>query len=115
MPSGSALPVADEPVGPVLHALADPTRRAVVSRLAIGPASTGALAEPFGMALPSFTQHMAILEKAGLVTSQKVGRVRTYSLDVAALTQANAWIQEQVEVWNSRLDRMQAFVESGDR
>jgi len=98
----------------VLHALADPTRRAVVCRLAQGPASTGNLAEPFGMALPSFTQHMTILERAGLVTSQKVGRVRTYSLNVDALSQANAWIQEQVDVWNARLDRMQAFVESSE-
>lgn len=115
MLSSSARQVVDDSVGSVLHALADPTRRAVVGRLAQGPASTSALAEPFGMALPSFTQHMAILENAGLVNSQKVGRVRTYSLEVAAMTQANAWIQEQVDVWNSRFDRMQAFVEAGDK
>ena len=79
----------------VFRALADPTRRTVIQRLATGSASTSELAEPFAMALPSFTQHLSVLERAGLVTSTKAGRVRTYELVPAALDVADGWLAEQ--------------------
>jgi len=94
----------------VFHALADPTRMAVVERLGRGPASVTALAEPFSMALPSFTQHLAVLEKGGLVRSVKRGRVRTYYLEAAALAQAQDWMDEQRRLWEQRLDQLDAFV-----
>ncbi len=94
----------------VFHALADPTRRAVVQRLGVGPASTTELARPFGMALTSFSQHLDVLEQAGLVHSQKVGRVRTYRLDPTPLEPLADWLAEQKEMWTARLDRLDAFL-----
>jgi DNA-binding transcriptional ArsR family regulator len=96
----------------VFQALADPTRREVIERLAIGSASTSELARPFDMALPSFTQHLAVLERAGLVASAKVGRVRTYRLAPAALEAADGWLVGQRRVWEQRLDRLDTLVVS---
>jgi len=76
----------------VFRALADPTRRAVLERLERGPAGTSALASDFDMALPSFVQHLAILEQSGLVRSMKLGRIRMYRLVPKALRGANAWL-----------------------
>jgi len=90
----------------VFKALADPTRRKVVERLVSGPATTSELAEPFDMALPSFTQHLGVLERAGLVTSTKQGRVRTYALSPAALELADGWLADQRRRWERRLDQL---------
>jgi DNA-binding transcriptional ArsR family regulator len=90
----------------VFQALADPTRRKVIERLVSGSASTSELAKPFDMALPSFTQHLAVLERAGLVTSQKSGRVRTYRLAPVALEHADGWLAEQRRLWERRLDQL---------
>lgn len=90
----------------VFHALADSTRRKVIERLVAGPASTSELAEPFDMALPSFTQHLAVLERAGLVTSTKTGRVRTYRLAPAGLEVADGWLADQRRLWEQRLDQL---------
>jgi DNA-binding transcriptional ArsR family regulator len=97
-------------VDQVFHALADTTRRQVVERLVSGPASTSELAEPFDMALPSFTQHLAVLERAGLVTSTKTGRVRTYRLAPAALDVVDGWLADQRRVWEQRLDQLDDFL-----
>jgi DNA-binding transcriptional ArsR family regulator len=94
----------------LFQALADPTRRAVVHRLCVGPASTTELARPFPMALTSFAQHMQVLEAAGLVRSTKTGRVRIFTLDPLALRPAAAWLEEQRTVWTQRLDRLDAFL-----
>ena len=94
----------------VFHALSDPTRRAVLKRLSRGPAPTLELARPFGMALPSFTQHLGVLERTGLVKSTKVGRVRTYELAPPALCAAETWMTEQRRLWESRLDRLDAYL-----
>lgn len=93
----------------VFKALSDSTRRQVVERLVIGSASTSELARPFAMALPSFTQHLDVLERAGLVTSTKTGRVRTYELAPAApaaLAEADGWLEEQRRLWSRRLDQL---------
>lgn len=84
-----------EEVDGVLRALADPTRRAVVERLALGPVVVSVLAEPFGMALPSFLQHLGVLEEAGIVASQKVGRSRTVSLRPGGLDVLHLWLDGQ--------------------
>lgn len=94
----------------VFHALADPTRRSVVERLGRGPAATTALAEPFPMALPSFIQHLDVLERSGLVTSHKQGRVRTYALVPTRLGEAQDWLGAQHELWTRRLDQLDVFL-----
>jgi DNA-binding transcriptional ArsR family regulator len=76
----------------IFRALADPTRRAILERLCEGPAGTSALAAPFDMALPSFVQHMALLEQCGLVRSSKLGRIRMYKLAPQALKLAEKWL-----------------------
>jgi len=94
----------------VFQGLSDPTRRAVVARLSSGPASVSELARPFKMALPSFTQHLNVLEDCGLVKSRKVGRVRTYQLSPARLKLAQGWLEQQRSVWESRLDRLDSYL-----
>jgi DNA-binding transcriptional ArsR family regulator len=94
----------------VFQALADPTRRAVLRRLSRGAASTLELARPFDMALPSFTQHLSMLENFGLVKSKKSGRVRTYELAPKRLQVAEDWILDRRELWQRRLDQLDAYV-----
>jgi DNA-binding transcriptional ArsR family regulator len=97
-------------VSAVFRALADPTRCEVVRRLGSGPASMTELAAPFGMALPSFAQHMLVLERCGVVRSHKAGRARIYRLDPSPLRLAQGWLAEQRAQWEARLDRLDAFV-----
>lgn len=94
----------------VFQALADTTRRSVIERLASGAASTSELAASSDMALPSFTQHLGVLERAGLVTSTKTGRVRTYRLAPAPLEQADRWLVDQRRLWERRLDQLDDFL-----
>jgi DNA-binding transcriptional ArsR family regulator len=88
------------------QALADPTRRAMVERLSLGPASVSQLAAPLPMSLPAVVQHLAVLEASGLVASRKVGRVRTCSLDPGAFSLAEQWIDQRRRDWERRLDRL---------
>ncbi|MDX6276301.1 MAG: hypothetical protein QOJ72_429 [Nocardioidaceae bacterium] len=90
----------------VIRALADPTRRAVVERLAKSPAVVSELAEPFSMALPSLMQHLRVLEDAGVVTSQKHGRVRTVSLRPGALDVLHLWLGQQRTPAEHQADRL---------
>ncbi|MBK6466242.1 MAG: helix-turn-helix transcriptional regulator [Rhodobacter sp.] len=92
-------------------ALSDPTRLAVIDRLDEGPASVTALAQPFDMAGPSFLKHLAVLEAAGLVSSQKTGRVRMVTLEPARLTEAQDWLASHRARWQMRLDRLGALLE----
>ncbi len=94
----------------VFQALADPTRRAVLARLSTGPTSTSDLAKPFKMALPSFTQHLGVLEDCGLVRSRKKGRVRTYELMPQPLQAAESWIARQRALWQKRLDQLDRYL-----
>jgi DNA-binding transcriptional ArsR family regulator len=94
----------------VFHALADPSRRALVERLSRGPASVSELAKPLPMSLPAVVQHLQVLEASGLISSQKVGRVRTCQLDLKMLTMAQVWIIERREMWERRLDRLGDFL-----
>lgn len=93
-------------LGPVFHALADPTRRAVLERLTHGSASMTELARPFPMALPSFAQHLGVLERCGLVRSRKRGRVRTYALETGPLSEAVDWMARQRSIWEQRLNQL---------
>jgi len=94
----------------VFHALGDPTRRAVVGRLSAGPAAVRELKSGFDMALPSFTQHLGVLEKCGLVRSKKSGRVRTYYLIPQPLKAAETWMVEQRKLWEKRLDSLDNYL-----
>ncbi|PKP81130.1 MAG: transcriptional regulator [Alphaproteobacteria bacterium HGW-Alphaproteobacteria-18] len=88
------------------HALADATRRGVIARLAQGEASVADLAAPYDMALPSFLQHVRVLEEAGLISTVKTGRVRTCRLEAERLAALNRWIAEYEAGWAARLDRL---------
>ncbi|CAN5345529.1 metalloregulator ArsR/SmtB family transcription factor [soil metagenome] len=100
------MPKYHEELDAVLRALADPTRRAIVERLAKSPAVVSELAAPFSMALPSLMQHLRSLEDAGLVTSQKHGRVRTVSLRPGALDVLHVWLAEQRTPAENQSDRL---------
>lgn len=95
---------------PLFHALADPTRRAILERLARGPASVSDLAQPFAMALPSLMAHLRVLETAGLIVSRKDGRVRTCAIVPVALAPAQSWMTAQRALWEGRLDRLEQYV-----
>lgn len=94
----------------VFQALTDPTRRAIVERLGSGPAPVSELARPFKMALPSFSQHLDVLESCGLVRSHKSGRVRTYRLVPQTLSVAEHWMSSQRAVWERHLDQFDRYV-----
>ncbi|PIB96115.1 helix-turn-helix transcriptional regulator [Caulobacter sp. X] len=94
----------------MFQALADPARRNMVERLARGPASVSELARPLDMSLPAVMQHLAMLEAGGIVTSEKVGRVRTCQIRPEALSLAEQWINQRRVQWERRLDRLDAFL-----
>ena len=94
----------------MFHALADPTRRAVVMRLTAGPASVSELARPLSMSLPSVVQHLQVLEASGLIQTEKAGRVRTCRMAPLALAAAERWLTDCRTEWEARLDRLEAFL-----
>ncbi len=93
------------------QALADPTRRAMVERLAKGSCSVSELAQPFAMSLPAVYQHLQMLEASGLVASEKIGRVRTCRMEPAAMSLAETWINRRRTDWEARLDRLGAHLQ----
>jgi DNA-binding transcriptional ArsR family regulator len=94
----------------VFRALGDPTRRSVLSRLSTGPAPVSELARSFEMALPSFIQHLGVLEACGLVRSRKLGRVRTYRIAPQPLKAAERWMAQQRALWERRLDQLDHYL-----
>jgi DNA-binding transcriptional ArsR family regulator len=96
---------------PVFHALADPTRRSIVERLSRGAATVSELAKPLTISLPAVLQHLGVLERSGLVRTEKVGRVRTCHIEPAALSTAEQWIAARRADWEQRLDRLGDYLE----
>ena len=94
----------------MFQALADTNRRALIEHLLAGPATVSELAAPLEITLPAVHQHLAVLETAGLVKSEKQGRVRTCTLDTMALTKAEVWISDRRKLWESRLDALGQFL-----
>ena len=90
----------------MLHALADPTRRAMVERLSAGPTSVSTLAAPLQMTLAAVVQHLQVLEQSGLVQTEKLGRVRTCRLEPSGLAVLEDWIADRRRLWEKRLDRL---------
>ncbi len=97
------------------QALGDPTRRAIVERLAAGPATVSELAAPLPMSLPAVMLHLKVLQESGLVVSEKQGRVRTCRIDPVKLSQAERWVSERRQMWERKLDRLGAFLDSEDQ
>ncbi len=94
----------------MFSALANPARRAMIERLARGPASVSELARPLSMSLPAVVQHLHHLEERGLVTSRKAGRVRTYAVSVEPLGTAQGWLAEQRAHWEAQIDGLEKFL-----
>ena len=105
------MPYHSTPLDLAFHALSDPTRRAVVSRLAEGEVSVSILAEPFDMALPSFVQHLKVLEDCGLIASEKRGRSRWCRLVQARFDEAADWMASERLRWSQRLDRLETYLD----
>jgi len=99
----------------VFHALADPTRRALVERLTRGPASVKQLAEPHEMSLAAVVQHIAVLEESVVIRTKKEGRVRTCRIEVNVLRSAERWIAQRRELWERRLDRLEELLDEQDK
>jgi DNA-binding transcriptional ArsR family regulator len=98
----------------VLHALGDPTRRAIVDRLSEGPISVSRLATPFDMTLTAVAQHLQVLEDSGLVHTEKVGRVRTCRMETAGFSVVEQWMADRRSRWERRLDRLGELLEESD-
>lgn len=100
----------DPDLSRLFHALADPTRRSILCRLAAGPAPVTELAKPTGLRLPTVMRHVAVLEEAGLIATAKGGRVRTCAMVPEALVPMRSWLDEQRAIWDARLDRLDDYV-----
>jgi DNA-binding transcriptional ArsR family regulator len=97
-------------VGRVFHALADPTRRTIVERLVQRPAPVKALAEPLAMSLPAVMQHLKVLEEAGVIVTEKAGRVRSCRIEPKALREAEGWLSGQRTKWERQLDQLDDYL-----
>ena len=102
-------------LGTTFHALADPTRRGMLARLALGEKSIGELAEPFAMSFAGASKHVRVLEDAGLIARRKVGRTHLISIDAKPLEEAERWMRQWEKFWNARLDRLDALIERDKR
>lgn len=100
----------DPDLSRLFHALADDTRRSTLARLAEAPQRVSDLARPTGLSLPTVMRHLEVLEDAGLITTTKDGRTRTCTLVPEALDGAQAWLNQQREIWDARLGRLETFV-----
>ena len=100
-----------DPLSEVFSALADPTRRAILARLALGETTVGDLAEPFEMSLPAVSKHLSVLEAAGLIEREKQGRLRRCHLNAAAMKDASDWISRYSEFWEARFDSLARYLE----
>ena len=98
--------MADDPLSVTFAALADPTRRAILARLAEGEATVNELAEPFAMTLPAVSKHLKVLERAGLITRGRNAQWRPCTLDARPLRDAAEWMQQYRRFWEGRLDRL---------
>jgi len=101
----------DQALDVTFHALADPTRRAILARLCQGQASVGELAEPFDISLPAVSKHLKVLEGAALITRHRDGRISRMEFNPAALAGAAGWITYYKKFWESRLDRLARYLE----
>ena len=95
----------------VFHALADPTRRAMIERLGRAPATVSELAAPIAISLAAVVQHVQVLEASGLVRTEKIGRTRTCRIDTNTVAAAEKWLEARRSEWNTRLDRLGEYLD----
>jgi len=100
----------DAELDAIFMALAHPARRAMLARLGKGEATVGELAQPLDMSLPAVTKHLKVLERAKLISRSRHAQWRPCRLEEASLNTASGWIEEQRKVWESRLDRLEAYL-----
>jgi DNA-binding transcriptional ArsR family regulator len=98
-----------------LHALADPTRRAILARLAMGETAVGELAQPFDMTLPAISKHLKVLERAGLIARGREAQRRPCRLEAEPLREVLEWVADYREFWDQRLDRLEAYLTRGGK
>jgi DNA-binding transcriptional ArsR family regulator len=98
----------------VFHALAEPTRRAIVERLSAGPTTVSELAKPFDMSLAAVVQHLQVLEQSGVIRTEKVGQVRTCQIEPEGLSLAAQWIADRRALWERRFDRLGEILAEDD-
>lgn len=102
--------IATDPLSATFGALADPTRRAILGRLAQGEASVGELARPFAMSGPAVTKHLKVLESAGLISRGRIGQQRPAKLEVETLKAATAWLAEYQRFWDAKFGDLDAYL-----
>ena len=110
MPPTALADPTDDHLSVIFSALAHPTRRAILGRLAQGEASVGELAEPFAMSMPAISRHIRVLESAGLVQQGRRAQYRPCTLDAAPLAEVSAWTEQVREVWETSFDRLDDYV-----
>jgi len=93
-------------------ALSDPTRRAILARLALGETSVSELAEPFDISMPAVSKHLKVLERAGLITRGRDAQMRPCKIEVNALKEADSWLEEYRRLWEQRLDRLEDYLQT---
>jgi len=101
---------ASDPLSSTFAALADPTRRAILARLALGETSVGELARPFAMSGPAVTKHLKVLERAGLISRGRAAQQRPAKLEPAALKAATEWLQAYRRFWDEKFDDLDAYL-----
>ena len=101
-----------DPLSTIFAALADPTRRAILERLAEGEATVNELAEPFDISLPAISRHLKVLEQAGLISRSRTAQWRPCRLEPAPLEDAAGWIAKYRDIWEGRFDRLDAYLRS---
>jgi DNA-binding transcriptional ArsR family regulator len=99
-----------DPLSATFAALADPTRRAILERLAGGDATVGELAEPFAMTLPAISKHLSVLERAGLIAKDRDGQRRHCRITATPLKSATSWLEEYRRHWEANLDNLDAYL-----
>lgn len=104
-------PASNDRLSATFHALADPTRRAILATLSKGPASVNELAAPFSMSLPAVSKHLKVLEQAQLISRSKEAQWRPCKLEAAPLEEADAWIEQYRAMWEARFDRLDAYLQ----
>ncbi len=104
------MPSPTDRIDRIFHALGDPTRRAILERLSEGPISVSQLTQPLGVTLAAVVQHLQLLEESGLVHTEKIGRVRTCSIEPGGLSVAEKWIRDRRTTWETQLDQLADFL-----
>ena len=106
------MPMPSDRLSTTFAALSDPTRRAILARLALGQTSVNELAEPFAMSLPAVSKHLKVLERAGLITRGRDAQMRPCKIEATALKEADDWLEEYRRLWEQRLDRLDDYLKT---